>query len=273
MSNLRRQILKGVAVLLGGLALLGAATTAIANPIAVYLQATINWSLDFPYVPSTLSGYSYVSTDARGPIFLESYENIDPAAGPTDVSPSIHGYLEINPGETIFWSFAAFLSYGDFVYPVCAYGDIAIPGEPCDPRHNPPINPIATLMSDDFGAFAVTGAVFAFEGTGRDPVQIGTWAMWSHQHLIPEPSTLALLGIGVAGLGFTRRKRELIRANISPASAGLVVCGAHSGVAGSVRGGRQPHPHPTARDPSAANASALEPSQPAIFSRLGMPPA
>ena len=194
--------------MLGGLAWLGAATTAIANPIAVYLQATINWSSDFPYVPSTVSGYSSVSTDARGPIFTAFHDNIDPAAGPTDLSPSnIHGLLWIDPGETIFWSFAALLSFGDFGYPVCAYGDFAIPSEPCDPWHNPPINPIATVMSDDFGEFSVTGAVFAFEGTGRDPVQIGTWTMWSHEQLIPEPSTLALLGIGVASLGFSRRKQ------------------------------------------------------------------
>ena len=43
--------------------------------------------------------------------------------------------------------------------------------------------------------------------------QVGTFASWDlvTQHIIPEPGTLALFGIGLAGLGFTgwRRRRSM----------------------------------------------------------------
>jgi hypothetical protein len=200
MSNSRRQILKGVAALLGGLTWLGAATTAIADPIAFYLTATINWVSDFPFVPSTVYGVEAVSTDVRPVIFSSFFENVDPLAGPLDLSPQ-SGFLPINPGETIFWSFSGQLSSGGYTYPICAYTDFAIPSGPCGAIQ------IATLMSDNFGEISLTGAVFAFDGTAQDPVRIGTWKIHSRQFSVPEPATLALLAVGLAGFGFSRRKQ------------------------------------------------------------------
>jgi PEP-CTERM motif len=192
-------IRKCAAALLGGLAWLGVMSTTAANPIAVYLPTTIYWAFDFPFVPSTVSGGSLVYTDAGLSISTVLVNDVDPLAGPTDL-PTVPSPLWINPGETIFWSFGGSLTSGDFTYPVCADGDLSKPGGVCN------LIPIATIMSDHFGSFSVTGAVFAFNDP---PLQIGTWVIHSREFSIPEPATISLLGLGLglAGLGFSRRRK------------------------------------------------------------------
>jgi hypothetical protein len=172
-------------------------STAAADPIAVYLPTKIYWASDFPFVPSTVQGMSLVYTDARPDISTVPVNNVNPIAGQTDIL-TVPIPLWINPGETIFWSFGGLLTTGDFTYPVCADGDFSKPGGACN------LIPIATIMSDFFGSFSVTGPVFAFTDT---PVQIGTWEIHSHEFSIPEPATVSLLGLGLAGLGFSRRRK------------------------------------------------------------------
>ncbi len=157
MSSSRFQILKGVAALLGGLVWSTAATAAIADPFPVYLPTRIDWVSDFPFVPSTVSGISTFSTDARPYQFLPTdFNNEDPTAGPTDVPYPPDGSYMIFSGETILWSLGGSLSFDGFSFPICAYGDFTMPAEPCNPD-SPPLIPIANLASTGFGPFLVSG--------------------------------------------------------------------------------------------------------------------
>lgn len=198
MPTLRRQFLKGATALLGGLAWLGAATTAIADPFAFYITPRIFWASDSPFAPYTVSGDSDVLSDVR---FLShtDFFNVNPSAWdwitPFYTNPMP---LWINPGETIFWSFSGQLSSGDYSYPICANADFDLSGDQCGAIR------ITTLMSEDFGEFWLSGPVFAF---GQDPVQVGWWEVHSFQYAIPEPATLSLLALGLLGLGFARRKQ------------------------------------------------------------------
>jgi hypothetical protein len=137
----------------------------------------------------------------RADISSDSFNNWDPAAGTLFIG---HGYDLIFPGETILWSLdAGSLSFDDSEVPICAYSDTATPSGPCDPL-NPPIIPIATLASEYFGSFSVSGPVFAF---GNDIVQIGTWQIHSFQFAIPEPASTSLLCIGLVGLAVSCRRK------------------------------------------------------------------
>ncbi len=181
--------------------LMAAATPVIADPtpFTVYFTPRVYWIPDFPFVPSTLSAETNTSTDARGEIDFESFSNVDPLADNPTSFPSNGGYpLMINPGETISWSLTGSIAFGDLTIPFCAYADSASPPDPCQPI------PIATLLSAHWGTLHASGPVFAFSD---GPVQIGTWDVFSDERFIPEPAVFALVGVGLAGLAASRRRK------------------------------------------------------------------
>ena len=200
-----------IATVLGLCTLLPLAAHALLMPFRVSTDLTISWLAGPPIFPAaTFTGDSFFSSgEFDGPDFITDavfathhYSSVLMAGPPIRIF-DISG-PPIIPGESIIWQFGgmAHTLLGDFPTFAFRNNEAVSPGPPI----TPPQITIAFELLPNFAPIHLSGPIYTYD----DPVQIGTWDIRLAQ--VPEPASLALLGIGLAALAILRRPKAFVRA-------------------------------------------------------------
>ena len=187
--------------------------SAAVQPLPINVEESIIWSTPSPFAGETLTASSLFESGSfsddqfqpTGSFGAHDYLILyppNPAFPPNPVEIFLPA-VQINWGDSITWKLTGTIgaAVASFLATACSAGLF----EPPDPCLS------VTIGVDLVGGFApidLSGGIFAFDS----PLQIGTWEIKVAE--VPEPSTFALVGIGVASLAaFLSQAGRLRRLN------------------------------------------------------------
>lgn len=135
-----------------------------------------------------------VQCGSAGPELTFPFGPLNPGEFIDIDSESISGVFEavlFGPMETLIFSDLHWLDEMNEIIPEGAIQDVTVTG-------------LLTPDRVEFDSNSVTVDLSNLQGTGE-------WTITLHTNHIPEPTSLAILGLGLAGLAYGRRRKNLVK--------------------------------------------------------------